>query len=599
MPLSEDFPDEYVNTTQEDDKSDAWTLWFDGASSLAGQGIGAVLISPTKEYFPMAAKLTFPCTNNVAEYEACQMGLQEALDREVKRLKVFGDSALVIYQVRGEWETRNSKLVPYQKKIAEMADQFEEVTFEHMPRELNRIPDALATLASLMRLDTDVEMQSFDIKIQRAPTHCMEIDEELPRDRPWFQDILQYLTTQEYPSEASENDKRSIRRSASGYFFDGSVLYKRSHNMILLRCVDKGEATKVMREIHEGECGSHSSGHTLSRQIMRAGYYWITMERDCIDYVRKCHKCQIYGDRIQVPPSQLHVMTSPWPFSLWGIDVIGAISPKASNGHGFILVAIDYFTKWVEAASYAHVTQSVVTKFIRNNIVCRYGLPEQIITDNAANLNNKMMSNLCEKFRIKHHNSTPYRPKMNGAVEAANKNIKNIIRKMTVTYKDWHEKLPYALHAYRTSVRTSTGATPFSLVYGMEAVLPIEVEIPSLRTLKDVQLEEAEWVQSRLEQLNFIEEKRYTAVCRGQLYQHRMMASFNKKVKPRIFREGDLVLKKILPIQSDNRGKWTPNYEGPYIVKKAFSGGALILTKMDGNELVNPVNSDAVKKYYA
>ena len=101
---------------------------------------------------------------------------------------------------------------------------------------------------------------------------------------------------------------------------------------------------------------------------------------------------------------------------------------------------------------------------------------------------------------------------MNGAVEAANKNIKKIVQKMVVTYRDWHEMLPFALHGYRTTIRTSTGATPFSLVYGMEAVLPVEVEIPSLRIMKDAELDEAEWVQNRLDQLNLIDEKRLAAV---------------------------------------------------------------------------------------
>jgi len=105
---------------------------------------------------------------------------------------------------------------------------------------------------------------------------------------------------------------------------------------------------------------------------------------------------------------------------MWGIDVIGAIEAKASNRRRFILVAIDYFTKWVEAASYASVTRSVVVKFIKKEIICRYGLPKKIITNNATNLNNKMMKEMCEDFRIQHHNSTPYRPKMNGVVEAAN-----------------------------------------------------------------------------------------------------------------------------------------------------------------------------------
>ena len=99
-------------------------------------------------------------------------------------------------------------------------------------------------------------------------------------------------------------------------------------------------------------------------------------------------------------------------------------------------MAIDYFTKWVEAASYANVTRKIVAKFIRKELICRYRLPSKIITDNATKLNNKMMSELCDEFKIRHYNSSPYRPKMNEAVEAANKNIKKIIQKIVVTYKE-------------------------------------------------------------------------------------------------------------------------------------------------------------------
>jgi len=144
---------------------------------------------------------------------------------------------------------------------------------------------------------------------------------------------------------------------------------------------------------------------------------------------------------------------------------------------------------------------------------------------------------------------------MNGAVEAANKNIKKIIQKMVVTYKDWHEMLPYALYGYRTSIRTSTRATPFSLVYGTEAVLPVEVKIPSLRVLLEAKLSEAEWCQHRYDQLNLIEEKRMTALCDGQLYQTRIKQAFDKKVRPHKFKEGDLVVKCIKSFQLDPRGK--------------------------------------------
>ena len=305
--------------------------------------------------------------------------------------------------------------------------------------------------------------------------------------------------------------------------------------------------------MHAELMGAHANGPFLAQKIMRADYYWLTMERDCIRHVQMCHKCQMYQNCKNAPPQYLHNMASPWPFSAWGMDVIGAITPKASNGYEVILVAIDYFTKWVEACSFKNVTQVAATWFLKNNIICRYGMLEMLITDSASNLNNRMMDQQCQQFKIQHHNSAPYRLKMNGHVEAANKNVKKILSKMTETYKDWHEHLPYALCAYRTSVRTSVGATPYSLVYRMEAVLLVEVEIPSLRILSQTQLEEAEWARARYEHLNFIDEKRLAALCHGQLYQRRIERAYNKKARPRTFQPTDLVVKKRNTALSDSR----------------------------------------------
>ena len=279
------------------------------------------------------------------------------------------------------------------------------------------------------------------------PAHCCLIEEE-HNDKPWYFDIKRYVEDKEYPKKASDNDNRMLRRLAAGFFLSGGILYKRNHDMVLLRCVDAREVEQMLVEVHEGSFGTHTNGHAMAWKILRAGYYWLTMENDCCIHVRKCHKCQAFTDNLNAPPMPLNVLAAPWPFSMWGIDVIRTSKPKASNRHCFILVAIDYFTKWVEVASYASVTRSVVVRFIKKEIIYWYGLPRKIITDNATNLNNKMMKEMCEDFKIQYHNSTPYRPKMNGAVEAANKNIKKIIQKMTMSYKDWHEILPFVLHGY-------------------------------------------------------------------------------------------------------------------------------------------------------
>nr|XP_009770314.1 PREDICTED: uncharacterized protein LOC104221036 [Nicotiana sylvestris] len=179
---------------------------------------------------------------------------------------------------------------------------------------------------------------------------------------------------------------------------------------------------------------------------------------------------------IRVPMNSMQ-QVHPGLFSVWGVDVIGPIEPVASNGYRFIMVAINYFTKWVEAASYKAITNKVIAYFVRDCIVCRFGVPESIITDDATNLNNDLMKAMCETFKIKHKNSTTYLPQMNGAIEATNKSIKKILRKMVHNYKQWHAKLPFALIGYCTTICTSTGATPYLLVYGTEGIIPAEVKM--------------------------------------------------------------------------------------------------------------------------
>nr|XP_009786369.1 PREDICTED: uncharacterized protein LOC104234497 [Nicotiana sylvestris] len=167
------------------------------------------------------------------------------------------------------------------------------------------------------------------------------------------------------------------------------------------------------------------------------------------------------------------------------MGMIGTIEPSASNGNCFFLVAIDYFTKWIESSTYKAVTKKVVADFVRNNIVCRFGISNSIITNNVSNLNNDLMKEICEKLRIVHQNSTPYTSQMNWAVEAPHKNLKRILRKIMDNHKQCHEKLSFALLGYRTTMRTSTRAILYMLVYGTEVVILAEVEIPSLRVIQD------------------------------------------------------------------------------------------------------------------
>ena len=195
---------------------------------------------------------------------------------------------------------------------------------------------------------------------------------------------------------------------STNYIICGERLYRRSYDGIHLLCITTKEPQQIIKEVHESGYGPHMNAHMLSQKIMRQGYYWTTMEADCAAHVKKCHQCQVHGDLKHMSSMPLHTMTSPWSFSTWGIDIIGKIQPTTSNGNEFILAAIDYFTKWVEAALYNVLNSKKVTQFIQTNIICRYRVPHEIVSDNGLHFKGET-EKLLRQFNIQHHKSLPYR----------------------------------------------------------------------------------------------------------------------------------------------------------------------------------------------
>ncbi|XP_021717931.1 uncharacterized protein LOC110685714 [Chenopodium quinoa] len=174
-------------------------------------------------------------------------------------------------------------------------------------------------------------------------------------------------------------------------------------------------------------------------------------------------------------------MTS-WPFEGWGLDIVGPITSKSSGGHAYILVATDYFSKWAESIPLREVKKENVVDFIRTHIIYRYGVPQRIVTDNGKTFVNNLMNNLFQKFKFTQHKPSMYNAPANGLAEAFNKTLCNLLSKVVAKSKrDWHEKIGEALWAYRTIYKNATQSTPYALVYGVEAILPLELQIPSLR----------------------------------------------------------------------------------------------------------------------
>jgi hypothetical protein len=174
------------------------------------------------------------------------------------------------------------------------------------------------------------------------------------------------------------------------------------------------------------------------------------------------------------------------PFAKWGINFM-TCHPHSAEGHGYIIVAIDYFTKWVEAMPTFDNTGKITTLFIFNHIIAHFGVPQAIVIDHGSHFRNFMMSELTEKLGLRHENSMPYYPQANGQVKSINKVLVTMLRRMIGIHKtSWHTMLFSTLWAYRTSIKSATGFTPFQLVYGLEAILLIECKIPSLKLVVEL-----------------------------------------------------------------------------------------------------------------
>ena len=153
-------------------------------------------------------------------------GSTSSHNQKGEEFEIYGDSALVIYQLREDWLTRDSKMILYHKLALEIVNHFEVINFEHLPREENQMANALATLTTMFQINSNDEVQLIHMYIKEEPTHCLYIEEEVD-GKLWYYDILQYVKDRQYPDHASENDKRIVRRLAMGFFQDGKVLTRR------------------------------------------------------------------------------------------------------------------------------------------------------------------------------------------------------------------------------------------------------------------------------------------------------------------------------------------------------------------------------------
>ncbi|XP_070018064.1 uncharacterized protein [Nicotiana sylvestris] len=213
--------------------------------------------------------------------------------------------------VDGEYEP----LKTYFPDKEELRKRFTKTECQHVPRVQNEFADALATLSSMIQHPDKNFIDPIPVKIYDQPAYCAHVEEEVD-GKPWFHDIMEYLVKGEYLELANPTQKCTLRRFSNNFFHSGGILYRRTPDLGLLRCVDVKEASKLLEEIHVGTCSPHMNGFVLAKKIFRASYFWMTMEIDCIQYVRKCHHCHIHADMIKVPPNVFNATSSTWSFAV-------------------------------------------------------------------------------------------------------------------------------------------------------------------------------------------------------------------------------------------------------------------------------------------
>jgi len=420
----------------------------------------------------------------------------------------------------------------------------------------------------------------------------MTVDNNAPTD-DWRIPIQQAVKNL---VDGEQVQDKTLMKKAARYVLIGNDLYKRGFSTPLLKCLDHEQASYVLNELHNGVCGMHCGQKTLAARVLRAGYYWPSVREDCAKYVKRCKGCQENDPLIHRPSVELQCIQSLWLFAKWGMDIVGPF-PPASGQRKFLIVAIDYFSKWIEAEPLAKITAANVQHFMWK-VVCRFGIPHTIITDNDRQFIDRKLETFLRELGIKHVTTSVEHLQTNGQAKAANKVILGQLkRRLGAAKGKWADELLEVLWAYRCTPQSSTGETSYNLTYGTDAMLPVEVGETTLhRQLNDLKLDE----ECMKIELDLLEELREKARLREEVGKQHAARRYKSKVKLRTFQPRDLVWRMTGDARKNPaEGKFAPNWEGPYQILRSLENGAYQLEHLNGDPIPRTWNANHLKIYYS
>ena len=431
-----------------------WKLSVDGGSNAQGSGAGLILTSPEGIDIEYALRFGFRTSNNEAKYEAVIAGLNLAHSLEVDQLEVYSDSQLVVRQIEDTYEAKSEKMILYLQKVRDLLKKFVQVQIRHVPRVENSRADPLEKLATASQEDLGSSTPVEYLAEPSIDPYSMMVApvESAPS---WMDHIWNYIIDGSLPNDPKEAAK--IRATSARFTNHKGSLYKWGFFTPFLKCIS-GEDTKyVLREVHEGVCGNHIGTRALAGKVLRQGYYWPTMLKDATDLVKKCRICREPAKISRLPSEPLTSITSPWPFQQWGFDILGPL-PVGKGQCKFIIVAVDYFTKWAEAEPLATITEQKICNFVWRAIICRFVIPRALVSDNGKQFDNAKFKDFCGELGIKNYYSSPAHPQSNGQTEVTIRTLKAALKTKLEDLKgNWVEYLPEVLWAYRTTQSQQLG----------------------------------------------------------------------------------------------------------------------------------------------
>ncbi|KAK1424744.1 hypothetical protein QVD17_20082 [Tagetes erecta] len=588
-----EIPTEYpveVNGDSENMAEDQtfWNLYTDGAANSNGVGLGVLLVSPEGKEITQALKLNFKASNNETEYEALIAGLRLAIKQGVLMLRAHVDSLLVANQVNNIYEAKEDSMNTYLNICRELITQFAAFTMIHVPRSKNKKADALSKLASCF------DKPEIQVKeVGKPATSHFEVLETDQQQTTWMSPIIEYLERGTLPEGEAQASK--LKNKAIHYQTKDGVLYRRTYLGPLLRCVDSEEASYLIREIHLGVCGIHAGPRSVVAKIINAGYYWPGMHATAEEELKKCFSCQKHAPLTIRPKNNLVPVYAAWPFQKWAVDIVGPL-PEGPGKLKHLIVAVDYFTKWAEAKAVTAITTHNVKKFLWDNVVCRFGIPLYLVSDNGAQFIDCKMKEWCDSLKIKQIFTSVAHPQGNGQVERVNRSIvEGLKKRLGEAGATWIDELPNVLWAFRTMIKTSTGETPFSLTYGSEAMIPAEIGLPSIGTQGESEDNNDELIRRNLD---LLEERREIAAINEARYKKKLEQEYNKNVSLLSFKEEDYVLRDNSASRIETQGKLGPNWEGPYQIHQVKGKGAYTLKQLDGKILPRTWNVAKLRRCY-